>query len=265
MYDRADPWYQLGFTERSGAPSANDSIADNTPLRATNSVSIDLRSAVGLTANIGVEVKGRFNLGEDDFSGKRSTNTSSVWPTLTLNWKGMEKYRLLSRYMTQSNLVVGFERRNSVTLSGEENDYSMSPTWNLEWKNTLSTNLGATYNKKTTINNNQELWNMAWGVNLGLKYNFQGSKGFGIPLPLLNRRKISFNSVLTTALDLAYNRASTQIDPPSAVLSVSPNVSYRFSNNVTGGLGINYQRTSGGRLGQVHQSIDVRLNAEFKF
>ena len=49
------------------------------------------------------------------------------------------------------------------------------------------------------------------------------------------------------------------------MLSIGPNVSYRFSNNVTGGMGIDYKRTSGGRLGQVHQEIDVRLNAEFKF
>ncbi|HEY5133534.1 MAG TPA: hypothetical protein VII85_07620, partial [Candidatus Krumholzibacteriaceae bacterium] len=265
IYDRADLWYQLGFSEHSGAPSATDSIADNSPARATNNVSIDLRSAVGLTANIGVEIKGRFNLGEDDFNGKRSKSTSSIWPTLTLNWKGMEKYRLLSRYIQQGNLVVGFERRNSVTLSGEENAYVLNPVWNLEWKNTLSTDLGATYSKKTHVRNNQELWDKTWGVNLGFKYNIQGSKGFGIPLPLLNKRKLSFNSVLTTALNLAYSSASTQIDPASAVLSVSPNVSYRFSNNVTGGMGIDYKRTSGGRLGQVHQEIDVRLNAEFKF
>jgi long-subunit fatty acid transport protein len=71
--------------------------------------------------------------------------------------------------------------------------------------------------------------------------------------------------VLTTALNLSYSRASTQIDPASAVISVSPNVSYRFSNNVTGGVGVDYKRTSGGRLGQVHQSIDVRVDAEFKF
>lgn len=265
IYDRADLWYQLGFTERSGAPSANDSIADNSPLRATDAISVDLRSAVGLTANIGVEVKARFNLGEDDFNGKRSKNTSSVWPTLTLNWKGMERYRLLNRYMQQSNLVVGFERRYSKTLVGEEHTLSLSPTWNLEWKNTLSSDVSGTYSKRTHVANNQELWDMTWGVNLGLRYNIQGSKGFGIPLPLLKKRKLSFNSVLTTSLNLAYSQASTQIDPASVALSVSPNVSYRFSSNVTGGLGIDYRRTSGGRLGQVHQTIDVRLNAEFKF
>ncbi|HVO77183.1 MAG TPA: hypothetical protein VMT60_04290, partial [Candidatus Bathyarchaeia archaeon] len=207
----------------------------------------------------------RFNIGEDEFNGKRSRSTNSIWPTLTLNWKGMEKYRFLNRYIQSSNLVVGFEQRNSKTLNGEENAYSLTPTWTLDWKNTLSSDIGATYSRKTHINNRQELWDQAWGVNLGLKYNIQGSKGFGIPLPLLNRKKFSFQSVLTTALNISYNRTSTQIDPATNLLSVAPNLSYRFSGNVTGGLAIVYNRSSGGRLGQTHQSIDARLNAEFKF
>jgi hypothetical protein len=34
---------------------------------------------------------------------------------------------------------------------------------------------------------------------------------------------------------------------------------------VNGAAGIDYQRTSGGRLGRVRQMIDVRVSAEFRF
>jgi hypothetical protein len=265
IYDRAGVWYQLGFTDRSGVPSATDSIADNIPVRATNSVSVNLRSSVALTADIGLEVKGAFDMGQNDFDGRRTKTNRATWPTLTLDWKGLEKYRFLNRYMRQSNLVVGYEQRKTVSQMGEERSFSLNPTWNLEWKNTLSSNVGVNYSKKTQMKNNLELWDKTWGVTLGLKYDIKGSQGFGIPLPFLNRKKISFNSVLTTALNLRYSRASTQIDPASSVLSVSPNVSYRFSNNVTGGLAVSYQRTKGGRLGQVRQMVDVRMNAEFRF
>ncbi|MCX5754123.1 MAG: cell surface protein SprA [Candidatus Krumholzibacteria bacterium] len=265
IYERADLWYQLGFTDKAGVPSSGDSVEDNSPLRATNNVSVDLRSSIGLTANIGLEAKARFDMGQDESSGRRTKNSRSTWPALTLDWKGMEKYRYLSRFITQSNFVVSFERRRSESQSGLENAYTVSPNWNLEWKNKLSSNLGFNFNKKTRVKNDLELWDKSWTVIVALKYNIEGSRGFGIPLPLLNKKKFSFKSVLTTGLNLQYNMLTTQIDPASAVLSISPNVSYRFSNSVQGGAGVDYKRTSGGRLGQVRQMIDVRLSAEFRF
>ena len=265
IYDRADIWYQLGLTDEAGVPSADDSLGARTPVQATDNVNFDLRSSVGFTPNIGLEVKGRFSYGQNEFNGKKSDNQVSSWPMLTLNWKGMERYRLISRYVKQGNLVVGFVQRTSETQSGKEQSYALSPSWSLDWKNTLTSNLSVNYSKKTHVKNNQELWEKAWGGSVSLKYNIEGSKGLGIPLPLLNRKKLSFKSVLTTALNLQYNRFSTQIDPASTVLSVSPNLSYRFSGNVTGGAGIDYKRMSGGRLGQVRQSVDVRVNAEFRF
>jgi hypothetical protein len=265
IYERANLWYQLGFTDKAGVPSSQDSVEDNSPIRSTDNINVDLRSAIGLTANIGLEAKARFDLGQDETSGRRTKSSRSTWPSLTLNWKGMEKYPFLKRFIAQSNFVMGFERRMSENQSGKENAYTVSPNWNLEWKNKLSSNLGFNYSKKTRIRNLQELWDKSWTAMVALKYNIEGSQGFGIPLPFLNKKKISFKSVLTTGLNFQYSQISTPLDPSSAVLSISPNVSYRFSSSVQGGAGVDYKRTSGGRLGQVRQMIDVRVSAEFRF
>ncbi len=265
IYERADLWYQLGFTDRAGVPSSADSVEDNSPLRATENINVDLRSSIGITSNIGVEAKARFDLGQDESSGRRTENSRATWPSLTLDWKGMEKYRFLNRLINQSTFTLNFERRRSENQTGLENAYSVSPNWNLEWKNKLSSNLNFNYNKQTRVRNEQELWTRSWTAVVALKYNIEASRGFGIPLPFLNRKKISFKSALTTGLNLQYSRSSTQLDPASSVLSISPNVSYRFSNSVNGAAGIDYQRSSGGRLGQVRQMIDVRVSAEFRF
>jgi hypothetical protein len=265
IYERAQLWYQLGLSDEAGVPSADDSLAATKPYQATDNMTIDLRSSLSLTADIGLEVKGRFDFGENEFNGTKTERRASSWPTLTLNWRGMERYRFLNRYMKQSNLVVGYAQKTSEMQSGTEKSYVLSPSWTLEWKNSLSSNVSVSYAKKTHMKNNQELWEKAWATALSLKYNIEGSRGFGIPLPLLNRKKLSFKSTLTTALNLQLSRVSTQIDPPSMVLSVSPNVIYRFSDNVTGGAGVDYKRTSGGRMGQIRQTVDVRVNAEFRF
>jgi hypothetical protein len=204
-------------------------------------------------------------MGQDESSGRRTKSSRSTWPALTLDWKGMEKYRFLNRYVKVSNFVLGFEQKRSENQSGKESAYSVSPNWNLEWRNRLSSNLSFNYNKTTRIKNEQELWNKSWTAVVALKYNIEGSRGFGIPLPLLSRKKFSFKSMLTTGLNVQYSRLMTALDPASTTLSVSPNVSYRFSNSVQGGAGVDYRRTSGGRLGQVRQMIDVRVSAEFRF
>jgi hypothetical protein len=265
IYDRADLWYQFGFTDKAGVPSAADTIEAQTPLRATNNMNIDLRSSIGITANIGLEAKARFDIGKDESSGRKTESKRATWPALTLDWKGMERYRVLNRYISQSNFVLSYERKTSENQSGAENGYSVSPNWNLEWKNRLSSNLSFNYNKTTRVKNEQELWNKSWTAVVALKYNIEGSQGFGIPLPLLNKKKISFKSVLTTGLNVQYSKITTTLDPASSVLSISPNVSYRFSNSVQGGAGVNYQRTSGGRLGQIRQMVDVSVTAEFRF
>jgi hypothetical protein len=265
IYERADLWYQLGFTDKAGVPGSGDSIEANAPLRATNNVNFDLRSSIGLTPNIGLEAKARFDMGQDESSGRRTKSSRSTWPALTLDWRGMEKYRFLSRFINLSTFVLGYERRRSENQGGQENAYSVSPNWNLEWKNKLSSNLSFNYSKKTRVRNEQELWDKSWTAVVALKYNIEGKQGFGIPLPLLNKKKFSFKSVLTTGLNLQYSMLSTQLDPASAVLSISPNVSYRFSDSVQGGAGVDYKRTSGGRLGQVRQMVDVRVSAEFRF
>jgi hypothetical protein len=177
----------------------------------------------------------------------------------------MEKFPFLKRAIAQSTFVLNFERRKRENQSGQENAYSVIPNWNLDWKNKLSSNLSFNFNKQTRIRNEQELWTKSWTAIVSLKYNIEGSQGFGIPIPLLNKKKIKFKSVLTTGLNIQYGRSSTQLDPASAALSIGPNVSYRFSNNVNGAAGIDYQRTSGGRLGRVRQMIDVRVSAEFRF
>jgi len=184
---------------------------------------------------------------------------------VSIDWRGMDKYRLLNRYVKSSDVKVGFERRRNENRGREENSYKLTPLMSLDWKNSLSTTMSVAYAKSTTVESNQELWTKSWGVSLDMRYNIEGSRGVGIPLPLLNRKKISFKSTLTTNLGLSYASASTHNQPAAGTLAISPSVSYRFSNNVTGALAINYKRSSGGQLGQVRQSIQVSMSAEFKF
>jgi hypothetical protein len=265
IYERASLWYQLGLTDEAGVPSADDSLESRIPEQSSDNIGISLQSSISVTRDIGLEMKGRFDFSENGTNGSISKNRSSSWPMLTLNWKGLERYGFLNRYMKQSNFVLGYTQRTSESRSGTEKSYALSPSWTLDWKNTLSSNLSVSYSRKTREKNNQEKWEQSWSAMVNLKYDIKGSKGIGIPLPILNRKKISFKSDLTTALAIQFSKTSTQIDPALTTFMIAPNLSYRFSNNVTGGAGINYTRISGGKMGQLRHSVDVQVNAEFRF
>jgi hypothetical protein len=264
IYDRASLLYQLGISDAAGVPGKT-SEEENTPETATDNFGIDMRSKVGLTQNLVLDFNGSFDQMSSETKGLNSQTTRTVWPSVNLDWRGMDKYRLLNRYIRGSDVKVGFERRKNKNRGREENAYKLTPLLSLDWKNSLSTTMSVTYSKSTTIESNQELWSKSWSVSMDLRYNIEGSRGIGLPIPFLNRKKISFKSTLTTNLGISYASASTYNQPAAGTLGVSPNVSYRFSNNVTGALAINYRRSSGGQLGQVRQSIQVSMSAEFKF
>jgi hypothetical protein len=265
IYDRASLLYQLGLSDAAGARGKLGSD-ERDPERSTDNFIIDTQSGLGLTANIDVNIKASTNIRKDDYSGSTTKSTLTMWPVLDVNWRGLEKYRVLAKYIRTSDLKLHFDRRTSRDQRGTETAYTASPNWNLEWKNSLSSTMSFTYAQKSRKENFQDLWEKNWSVTVGLRYNVSGSKGFGIPLPLLSRKKISFKSTLTTNLDVSYSQSTRyNLRRPASSLSIQPHASYQFSNNVTGAVGISYKRSSGGELGQVNQSIGVDVTAEFRF
>ncbi len=100
---------------------------------------------------------------------------------------------------------------------------------------------------------------------MNLKYLIKGSKGFSIPLPLLRRKKYKFSSTLNTSMDLSYVNSAKYNQPASRTISLSPRLSYRFSNRLTGSFFLNYKRTSGGLLGYIYNTFGMGVSAEFRF
>ena len=264
LYERASLLYQLGMSDAAGVPGKT-SEEETSPETATDNFGIDMRSKIGITQNLLMDISGSYDEMSSETKGNISQTKRLIWPAVNLDWRGLDRFKLVNRYIKSSDVKVGFERRKNESRGREENAFKVTPLLSLDWKNALSTTISVAYNKSTTMESNQELWSKSWSANLDLRYTIEGSKGIGIPLPFLNRKKIGFKSALTTNLGLSYTSTSTHNQPTSGTFSLSPNVSYRFSNNVSGALAINYKRSSGGQLGQVRQSIQVSMSAEFKF
>lgn len=269
LFERAGIAYQLGLSDEAGVPGKSGTVdslvIEKAPARATGGLVLDFNTGVAVTSNLDVDIRASYNKSTTDVSGSTTETERLSWPSLTFKWSGIEKRRFLSRFIKQSDMTVKFERRIQRAARSEEINYQLSPNWNLTWKNSLSTNVAVTFTQQNREETGQETWKRSWGVNLDMKYAFKRARGFSLPLPFLSKKKIKFKSTLTTALNIGYTRATSNNQPPSNSLTISPRASYKFSERITGALNINYSRNAGGILGYVYHKVGMHLSAEFKF
>jgi hypothetical protein len=265
IYERAGFGYQFGLSDKTGVPGRSGDSED-TPERASDNIVLDLRTGVALTASIDIDVRYTYNGSESDYGGTVTKVERITWPSLNFSWTGIEKSRFLNRFIRQSDLKVNFEKKESKDQRRNEISYLLSPNWNFVWMNDLTTNFGVSYKQSTTLDNRQEIWTKSWGVTMNLKYNIQGTQGFGLPLPFLGSKKLKFKSTLTTDLGISYTN-SMKYNQPEAdkTLSISPRASYRFSNKINGVLALTYVRNVAGQTGWINHSLGVHVTAEFTF
>lgn len=261
MYERADLAYQLGFSKNSGVFSA---LGDE-PVRGSRRVSLDLRSGLDITSNLSATINFNISKREDEADTRVTESDNMTWPDVSVKWTGLERMRFLNRFMKSSDLTVSYIQKTSHRLGEETKGYQLNPNWNLNWKNGLVSNVSVAFSKKTVIERNQERWDKSWSLNLNFKYDFTGSQGFGLPIPFLSKKKIKFQSKLTSVVDIIYSKTEKWNVPPTTMLAVSPRFTYNFSNNVTGSLQMSYKRSAGGIYGYVNHEIGLHATADFKF
>ncbi|MBN2070651.1 MAG: hypothetical protein JW814_04255 [Candidatus Krumholzibacteriota bacterium] len=264
LYERAGMGYQFGFASRSGTEGALGG-PDADPLRENTGITLNLRSGFDITSNLSANLNFNMSKREDMSYSRRSEAQDLTWPDVNLNWRGLQEWAILRRYIERSDLNISYIERTSKKLGEETNAFQITPNWNLRWKNSLTSNFSVAYSKKTTIDRGQELWDKSWSANLELKYDIKGTKGIGMPLPFLNKKKLKFESALTTVLNVSYSRAERYNVPPTSTLSIYPRFTYTFSRNVSGNLALGYKRSAGGIYGYINHEVSLHATAEFKF
>ena len=264
VYDRASLLYQFGFTDDTSAEGKSGGV-ERKPDRSTDNFNMNFRTGFALTKNIKFDTKLTYTKRRDNYSGKVTETNRMTWPSFNMSWTGLERIQMLQRMIESSDITLNYERRKSSEVRGEETATTFSPNWNFVWKNKLSTNLAFAYRSTSRIERGQDLWSKSWSVNVNARYNFEGSKGFGLPLPFLSSKRIKFKSTLTTDVSVGYSSSSKYNQPSSNTLSIAPTASYKFSKRMSGSVAFNYKRNSGGIYGYINHSVGLHVTADFMF
>ena len=210
------PWrYQFGIDDR---------LEGLVPFNRTEGESVQLGGGVRPVSTLSLRAEYGNSVTKSFYSGYWNRQQTVTWPSLTLSWSGLERLRPLSflrtgtvssgyrlETTTGSRVEGGVEIPVNETVSRRFSPLA-SITANLKNKVqiTLSDNLTLTESRNFT-GASAVTRGTSRSSQVGVSYAFRAPDGFSIPLPLLNRLRIRFQSDLTTGLKITRSVTKSEI------------------------------------------------------
>ena len=306
--------YQLGFTRNPGlsqvpgvttTPSAfqrRDNISLSSGFDVSRNFNITVRFDRDRSRNESTTITGsssdswlRFGegrLGKDKNKDGKPDGLNTPFPEWTVNWSGLERIKLFSKFATSMSLSHGFGGKKSTIWNGspdrvtsEDFSFNFRPLIkvNATLKNGMVTSFQ--YSKTTgdrptynydTVRDSLFFQSSALTRNNEMSFTLTYSKqsGFRVPLPFLKNKELRNSIDLSvTALKSASITEQKRGDGPkieankTSRWSISPRMTYSFSNRVRGGahfeIGNNYSKLTGDtKIKELGIDINISIRGE---
>ncbi|MBN2565377.1 MAG: hypothetical protein JXB46_06670, partial [Candidatus Eisenbacteria bacterium] len=282
-WDQVPGWdYRLGLTS---GKEADDRSEERT---------LTLDSGVKLTDDIRVKASYKRNNDGDWIKNVRADSSIVITETRStsqstggsLSWNGVHKIGPLSRMFSSVRARSGVEyKTGNATKQGEKTGsswaFGLNPIISVDatFKNGLTGSFSWDKGRdrkfrysSTGPGSVTEVENGSMSVSL----NYRFSAPQGLKLPFFGQ-KLKFQSNLDTSLTLRQSTSISrtaldeaglaQVDPLSSTrdTSVTLDMTYSFSRNVSGGLRVSYSQDRDEKKDTTYRTIGVHLSAEFKF
>jgi hypothetical protein len=266
------PWrYQFGIENRL------DSLS---PYSRTEGESMQLGGGVRPISTLSLRAEYGNSITRSYYSAYLNKQQTTTWPSLTLSWSGLERLTPFSLLRTgtvssgyriettnSSRVEDGVEIPVSETVSRRFAPLA-SITANLKNKLqiTLSDNITLTETRNFT-GTSAVTKGTSHSTQIGLSYAFRAPQGISIPLPLLNRIRLRFQSDLTTGLKITRSLTRSEIfrDVGDDILQtdrtewrIEPYANYDFGTVQAGLTAIYGWKTD--KVNSQYDQTDVGLN-----
>ena len=283
LLDRPSLAYQFGFTS---SPDAAIKVDPNRGGSDASSVTKGYKLATGakLTNQISAALSYMRDVKWTASSSKPIKNINETFPSITFNWNGLEKFKIINKFFSNLSYKLTFIRK--VTKSEELNTKSpiarstdnrfapliyFSSTWKNGIKTTFSLDKSTTENKDLKEKGSQSV-SVSYETTYKISSNYSFSAPQGIKFPLL--RKLKFQSTMNLNLDVmkknSKQKSSVQGQPfnvraNSTDFSLRLRGGYGFSSKVTGGLMLGWMDSHDKKTGAKRHTREVGIWIEFKF
>lgn len=215
------------------------------------------------------------------YSSFWNNTRSRTWPSVSLSWSGLNRLAGLKEILRTGTASTGYSFET--TESGRYEDEVYTPT-----TETRKTSWNPLFNFNVTLNNDVQITvsdnlnttemqsftgtqarteNRSNSFQFKIQYAFSAPGGIAIPLPLLDRLRVSFRSDLTTSLSITRTRTVSelfgsvvgqQLQSDREEWRIEPALNYDFGTVTAGLTGIYGWKTD--RVNSQYDQRDVGMN-----
>ena len=264
--------YQFGF----------DILIDGEdPWDRTRSDNLQISSGIRPVSTMSIRVEYSDTDTRHLYSGYWNRQETRTWPSVTVSWTGLERLAPFRELLRSGSISSSYRLETGRSSRIEDGEYTpTNETSTTRWSPLLSIS-GTLKNKiQISISDNLSVTetrnftgtmartrSSSHSTKLSLSYAFSSPGGFAIPLPLLNKLRISFQSDLTTSLSITRSRntsevitsgVGTQVQSDREEWRIEPAVNYDFGSVTAGLTGIYGWKTD--RVNSQYDQRDVGLN-----
>ena len=286
MTQRPSWFYRFGVYDQPDVPTKVETRTQT----ASESQDYDLSSGFSFLGGIATDVKFSRSIDIDLIkTGTRYKNISTGWPELSIRIQKFNKLPIIKSVVNKFIEVfaprTGYSRQvkedinlNTGFTTSKTESISRNPLLSVNFKLFRALSLSASYTMSTT---KTEKYSLSTGIIesetkadkksfvFTTRYSFSSPSGISIPL----FGKLRFKSTVEITLDIKYNSNITETNSGDGFrkstdksdISISPVLGYNFSQQIKGGLKINWQDTQDNYSGRRSHVREVQIWTEIRF
>jgi len=232
-------------------------------------------------STMSVRIEYRSSENRNLYSGFWNNQNSKTWPSISLSWSGLNRLAGLSDIIRTGSINTGYSRE--VSESGRYESDVYIPTTEVKkinWSPLVNINFTLNNDVQITLSDNHTSTVMqsftgtqartessSNSLQFRIQYAFSAPGGFAIPLPLLDKLRISFRSDLTTSLSVTRSRTISelfgslvgqQVQSDREEWRIEPALNYDFGTVTAGLTGIFGWKTD--RVNSQYNQRDIGMN-----
>ena len=275
----------LGTVEGVGTNRFQSRNSENLSLQSGfkigRAVSISVRYSNDKSRNESTQITGD----NSESSFKMSKDKDPIpFPEWTVRWTGIEKLPLIGKIATKMSFDHSFSGKNStswqntmsnITKKSYTSSFRPLIGFNITWKKNISSNIR--YNKSISFDENVRGGSGGTRTDnsdLSIQGSYSRSGGFRIPIPVwpFKNKELKNNIDVSLTFNVSDNLTEQNVQGGEweemnkiSKWSFKPQMNYRFSNSVSGGVHFEYGKNESKRMGTTSfQDFGLNVRIEIK-
>lgn len=281
----------LGIVEGVGTNRSSFRNSQNLSLQSglkiSNNIDVTLRFSQDNSKNETTQITGDLSqsalrFGKEKESAKRLSHIP--FPDWTVRWTGLEKFPFLKKVAQRVSFDHSFSGKytsswqdsvNNVTRESYQANFRPLAGFNITWKHNISTNIR--FNQSSSYEMNVRGGSGGSRTNssdFSIQGSYSRSGGFKIPIPVWPFKNKELKNNIDLSLTFSIDNSVTEQNVrggkwqemnKSSKWSFKPQMSYRFSNNVSGGIHFEYGKNESKRMGTTSfQDFGINVRIEIR-